>query len=213
MKISSMIVIVFICIFHLKGDAQHPGFVAVKDNKKLELQLKQKNINHKALQVAFKQEKTFTFLNETIKSEGIMTYSSPNKLRIEYYEPNKYLLLFNNDNVYIKDEKNTNQFPISNNKTFKSIQLMIIDCLTGNLFKNPNYNAKAFESSTQYLIDITPKQENIKKIYNHIIVKFNKNDLTIANILLIERSEDKTIMSFMKSNLNPSIKNEIFTIH
>lgn len=213
MKISSINIIFLICIFHLNGYAQHQGFVVVKDNKKLELQLKEKNTNHKITQVAFKQEKTFTFLNETLKSEGKLTYSSPNKLRIEYSEPNKYLLLFNNDNVYIKDEKNLNQFPISNNKTFKSIQLMIIDCLSGNLFKNSNYSTKSYESSTQYLIDITPKQENIKKIYDNIIVKFNKNDLTIANIQLIERSGDMTIMSFMKSNLNPSINNEIFTIH
>lgn len=213
MKISSIIVFVLVFLFHLNGYSQHPGYKAVKDSKKIEQQLKEKNINQKALQVAFKQEKTFSFLNETIKSEGIITLSSPNKLRIEYNEPNKYLLIFNNDNVYIKDEKNTNQFPISNNKTFKSIQLMMIDCLSGNLFKNPKYITKTYESGTQYLIDITPKQENIKNIYDNIIVKFNKNDLSIANIQLIERSDDKTIMSFMKSNSNPSIKNEIFTIY
>lgn len=200
-------------IFFFAVYAQEKGFKPVQDVSKTKAVLAKLSENTKSVQSKFVQEKRLSFLSENIISKGEFYFKSPNQLRWEYSEPFNYIIVFNNKNIYIKDDEKLSTFDTESNKMFSEINNMMIGTIQGNLFTDSDrFDVKYFENASQYLLELDPKLPEMKSMLKTIKIYIDKSDISVAKIKMIESSDDYTSIDFTERKLNQPIDDDKFNI-
>ena len=194
-------------------NAQEEGFKQVQDIKNAQTELAKLSQNTQSIQSKFIQEKHLSFLTENIISKGEFFFQSPNKLRWEYSEPFEYIIVFNDKNIYIKDENKISTFDTESNKMFAEINNMMIGSIQGDLFTDSErFDVKYYENANQYLLELDPKLPEMKSMLKTIKIYIDKSDISVAKIKMIESSDDYTSIDFKDRKLNKEIDNEKFNL-
>ncbi len=210
-KILSTILSLFIFVGIIY--AQESGFSEIMDIDKVKTELNKLSENTSTIQSKFIQEKHLSFLTENIISKGEFYFKSPNQLRWEYSEPFEYIIVFNDKNIFIKDEDKISTFDTESNKMFSEVSNMMIGTIQGNLFTDTDrFAVKYFESTSQYLLELYPKLPEMKSMLKTIKIYIDKSDVSVAKIKMIESSDDYTSIDFVNRKLNQPIDNEKFNI-
>lgn len=210
-KILSTIISLFLFVAIL--NAQETGFSKVENIEKVKSELSKLTENASSIQSEFIQEKHLSFLTENITSKGEFYFKSPNKLRWEYSEPYNYIIVFSDKNIYIKDGDKINTFDTESNKMFSEINNMMIGTIQGNLFAdNERFDVEYFENSSQYLLELSPIQAEMKDMLNTIKIFIDKSDISVAKIKMMESSDDFTSIDFKNRKLNQIINDSKFEL-
>jgi outer membrane lipoprotein-sorting protein len=160
----------------------------------------------------FKQEKQLVVLSETIFSKGQFYFKKENNIRWEYTEPYRYLIIIRDNQLYTRDDKNQKQYDIQSNKLFKEMNRFISGCIQGDILKNDKeYTIEYFESNDQYYVKLIPREEKMRQMINELQIWFDKSDLTISVLKIVESGEDYTKIDFINKKLNLDIPLEKFT--
>ncbi len=195
-----------------KSNAQ-TGFTKSTNTSAIQAQLKKKMQSMQTMQCNFNQSKNLKILEEVIKSKGTVQYKKTNKLNISYTTPYTYEVRIQNDKMWIKDSKNkTTTINTKQNNTLQSFNQIMLDCMTGNIFNNTNFEANILENKTQYLITLVPKTNTFKKIYQSISIYFQKTNMDIVSITMLETHGDNTEMIFSNIQYNITIQDDRFKI-
>jgi outer membrane lipoprotein-sorting protein len=159
----------------------------------------------------FIQEKNLVVLSEKIISKGQFYFKKENNIRWEYLEPYKYLIIIANDKLYTRDDRNQKQYDIQSNKMFQEMNRFISGCIQGDILKNDkDYATEYFESSKLYYVKLVPRAEKMKQMLNEVQIYFDKNDLTVSRLKMVESGEDYTKIDFFNKKLNVEIPFEKF---
>jgi outer membrane lipoprotein-sorting protein len=208
-----IITLLSLILFYGISNAQETGFKQVQDITKAKKDLAKLSENTQSIQSKFIQEKHLSFLTENIISKGEFYFQSPNKLRWEYSEPFEYIIVFNDKNIYIKDENKISTFDTESNKMFAEINNMMIGSIQGDLFTDSErFDVKYYENANQYLLDLEPKLPEMKSMLKTIKIYIDKSDISVAKIKMIESSDDYTSIDFTNRKLNQTIDNERFNL-
>lgn len=193
--------------------AQENGFKKIQDISKAQKELVKLSENAKSIASKFVQEKHLSFLSENIISKGEFYFKSPNQLRWEYSEPFKYIIVFNNKNIYIQDEEKLSTFDSESNKMFSEINNMMIGTIQGNLFNDSErFEVSYFENANQYLLVLDPKLPEMKSMIKTINIYIDKSDISVSKIKMIESSDDYTSIDFIDRKLNQPIDDKKFNL-
>jgi len=164
----------------------------------------------KTLQCDFVQEKTSALVTEKAVSNGILLYQSPSMLRWEYINPTPSTLILNaNDAVlFNKDGKKT-----GNSTMIKHLGGLIISLINGDGIKdNKRFSTEIFETDSQYYIVFTPVQKRLQEHFKSIELKIDKNTLLSPEMVMNEKSGDKTVIYMNNIILNKEIPQSKFTV-
>ena len=167
----------------------------------------------KSISSNFVQEKHMKMLQDMVKSAGKFYFLQPEKIRIEYTSPFQYLLIMAGGNVVIKDGKKTTRMNIRNNKAMQSVNQVLMDCMRGTVFSNPDFTAKSSESATQYRISLSPKSADLKEYLTGIDIYINKSDFNVTKLIMNEPNGDYTNMMFSHTQNNISLSDALFKVH
>lgn len=161
----------------------------------------------------FTQKKHLSFFSEDVNSNGKFYYKKENLLRWEYVSPFKYIMVMNKDKLYINDDVKTTMFDVNSNKMFSEINDIMISCLNGTILTdNKKFKTSFFEDKATYLVKLSPLSDKMKEYLKQIEILFNKNDLSLSQLKLIELSGDFTTITFRNKKMNHIIPNEKFII-
>jgi outer membrane lipoprotein-sorting protein len=205
--------VVFLFLFYCFSNtakAQYAGYKPVADIGQFKTQFATASQKIKSIRCDFVQEKNLSLLSEKIVSKGKFLFKKENKVRMEYVQPFKYLMIINNNNVYIKDGNKENKVSAKSNKLFQQINRLMIDCVNGTALNNPDFSVKAFESNTAYLIELTPVAKNLKPLFKNINITVDKKDYSASRIEMKEQSGDNTIIDLINKELNANLPDELF---
>jgi len=204
-----LIIASFILAVSLYGNAQEAGFKPVNNSTEFKNKINLLTSNTQTIQSDFIQEKHLSFLSENIISKGKFIFKSPNQLRWEYSEPFEYIIVFNNKNIYIKDDGKVSTFDTQSNKMFSEINNMMIGTIQGSLFNDSErFTVKYFESDKLYLLELEPKMAEMKSMLKSIKIFIDKTDNSVSSIKMIETSDDYTKIDFINRKLNLQIHDE-----
>jgi outer membrane lipoprotein-sorting protein len=167
-----------------------------------------------SLQCKFTQEKASVLLAEKAYSKGILLYKAPASLRWEYTEPTKYALILHAETVYLKNEQGI----VSNsNKMFKQLAHLIITTINGNgLLENENFKSEVYQSEkdkTVLWIKLIPIPKRLKDVYSSIQIKIRTSDYLASEIILEEKSGDRTTITLIDKKMNSTIDEKRFSIN
>ena len=205
-------VVLFLILAGGKVFSQHPGFTLLTDSTEFRKQYIKAASEIKTIKCDFIQEKNLEMLSEKIISSGMFRFKE-NMVRMEYLKPFQYLLIINKNKVIVRDTEKTNTISVNSNKLFQQISRIIMDCVNGSVFSNPDFNVKIFEGKIQWMIEMKPSSKGLKEFFNAINILIDKNDYSVDSINMIEVSGDNTMVHFKNRVINETIPDETFTVH
>ncbi|MGN6213786.1 LolA family protein [Parafilimonas sp.] len=208
---SKLFFIVFLMLVCSFVKAQPAGYVSVKNVAVFKSQFVTASQKISSIKADFQQEKNLSMLSDKIISKGKFWFKKENKVRMEYTQPFQYLMILNNNNIYIKDGQKENKIAASSNKLFQQVNKIVVDCVRGSAFSNTDFKVNVFESKTTYLIELTPVAKNLQQIFKSINVITDKKDYSVNTIVMNEVSGDNTTIHFINKEINTNLNDALFT--
>jgi outer membrane lipoprotein carrier protein len=94
---------------------------------------------------------------------------------------------------------------------FREMNNFISGCIQGDILKNEkDFTTGYFENERNYFVTLVPKAETMRKMLNEVQIWFDKNDLTVSRIKMLETGGDYTKIDFTAKKLNTDIPVEKF---
>jgi len=212
MKINSkLFLVLFVLVLYCLSSFSQSSFKAIKDISFFKSKLAEMTEKTNTIKSDFIQEKNLSFLSEKIISKGLFYFKKENKIRWQYTEPFDYLIIINDDKIYIKDEDRESKYEMASNKIFKEINKIITGCVQGEILNNDKeYKIEYYENDNFYYVKLTPYSEKMKEFLSNINIYFNKKDFSVSKLEMIELSGDYTKIEFINKKLNEEIPDETF---
>lgn len=199
------------CVVSLQMQAQ-TGYKPVADMAPLKQQFAKAAQNTQSIHCDFVQEKNLSMLSDKIVSKGEFWFQKDNKVRMEYKQPSRYLLVINGKDIRIRDAQKESKVSGKSNKLFEQINKITIDCVRGTVLDNADFTTKATENAQYYRLELTPVNKVMKEYFQTIVLLVDKQDYTVSKITMAELSGDDTTISFLHKQLNTNIPDAVFSV-
>lgn len=193
--------------------AQYPGYSPVADLAKFKTDFSAATQKTTSVKSDFTQEKNLAMLSEKIISKGNFWFKKDSRVRMEYNQPFKYLMILNKDKVYVKDGQKESRVSTRSNKLFQQINKIMIDCMQGTMLGNTDFNTRVFENKNSALVELSPVTKGLKELFRSINVIVDKKDFSVTSIEMKELSGDNTIIRFTNKEPNAPINDAMFAIN
>jgi outer membrane lipoprotein-sorting protein len=206
---------IMLAVFYLLGyslQGQHPGYGPLMDTAVFDRQFSAASEKIHSIRCDFVQEKNLAMLSEKIVSKGKFWFKKDKQVRMEYEQPYPYLVIINNNKMFIKDGQKETKVSLGSNKLIKQINGLIIDCIQGTSLHNPDFRVKVFENKQDYLVELMPAGTQLKDFLKHIDITIDKKDYTATAIEMFELSGDNTLIYFNNREINISIPDALFSL-
>jgi len=210
MRMRSAVLVIFCSFMTLSAAAQPKGYKPVSNIPAFQQTLAKSTAALQTLQSDFVQTKHLSLLADKISSRGKFYYRKEDKVRIEYTTPFQYLLVMNGGQVMVRDEQKTSRINARNSKMMQSVNRIMLDCMRGSVFSNPDFKVSAYESGTGYLLSMAPASSGMKKMFSQIDVYLSKTSLDVDRLTMTEQGGDYTDMDFTHSQHNLALNDAIF---
>lgn len=187
-------------------------YVQIQDLQTLEAKVAEYSAKVQTIKSDFVQVKHLDALEVTIESTGTFAFKKENSLRWEYTQPYTYLIVSHDGKFTIKDSKKKSEYDTESNQAFKEINKMIVSSVRGNLLMDGNFDVTAFEDSKSYKIILVPKLEQMGEILSTVEMYFDKTDMSVFKVRMIEDEEDYTEIQFNNRVFNEEIPAHTFIV-
>ena len=178
-------------------------------------EFEQKMLDHskkiKTLQCSFVQEKTSALFSEKAVSKGNLFFKSPNALRWEYTDPSISTFILNGNDAVLLGKNNEK---LGNERMFRELGGIIISLINGNgIIQSKQFTTAFYETESDRLqVVLTPISKRLKDFFSKIEMKIDVKTMLADEIILSEKSGDKTNIFLTNKELNKEISSSIFTI-
>ena len=204
---------ILILVIVMGVKAQYPGYSPVTDLAKFKTEFSAVTTKTTSIKSDFTQEKNLAMLSEKIISKGYFWFKKDSRVRMEYTQPFKYLMILNKDKVYVKNGQKENKVSTKSNKLFQQINKIMIDCMQGTMLDNAAFKTRIFENRNAALVELSPLSKGLKELFKSINVIVDKKDYSVISIEMKELSGDNTIIRFTNKEPNAIINDSLFTIN
>jgi outer membrane lipoprotein-sorting protein len=201
-----------LCVPALWLQAQYAGYKPVNDMASFKTQFATATGHTQSIKSDFVQDKTLGMLSEKITSKGKFWFKKENLVRMEYNQPFQYLVIINNNNVFVKDGDKENKISTKSNKLFQQINRMMVDCVQGTALNNPDFKVVVYEGAQGYLVELSPVAKGMKDYFKNINIVLSKKDYSVSKLEMYEQSGDSTVISFINKELNAAVADALFVI-
>ncbi len=192
--------------------AQNSNFKKVTNPAAVIQKLNTTSKNTKTIDSDFKQFKHLDILENDIESTGHFSFRATDKVRWEYMQPYKYLIVMNGTNMWINDGSKTKKYDTKSNQMFKEINDLMVGMLQGKILKSAEFTVDFFENKNQILAKLKPKSGEMQEFLSEMQLFFNKKDYTVEKIKMLETSGDYTLIKFYNRKMNVEIPNSKFIV-
>ena len=206
-----IIFIVFFIVLNVMQCFSQEEKMSITDANLLRGNIIEKSKKTLTIVSGFEQFKHLDFLSNDIKSDGNLVYKSPNHIKWEYTSPFIYSVVFKNDKLFINDDGLKSNIDLSSNKTFKSLNNLIIKSVNGNMFDDKLFDMQYFKNTSNYIVKFLPKENGLKSIINEFILSFDRKSLDVVEIIMKESTEDYTLLKFLNQKINTPVSDAVFS--
>lgn len=208
-----MMILMTVAFTGLKITAQD-AYVPMKDINAFTSRLENMAEQVQTIESDFIQEKKLSVLADKIISKGSFCFRKENNIRWEYTEPYRYLIILSGGRIFIKEESGQNQYDIQSNQMFREMNRFISGCIQGEILKDENeYQIEYLENQKEYYVKLVPNSVTLREMLNEVQIAFDKGDLTVMRITMVESGGDYTKISFVNKKINTNIPVEKFSFN
>lgn len=168
-----------------------------------------KNINN--IRCNYLQEKSVSLLEDEIRNEGEVVFTTPNKLYWENTSPKNHSFTLKNDSVKIVNDNGVNIMPIQNHLIFREISKIINNSISSHSIIDENNFIPSFEENENHIIvKMKPKKNKMKSVLGNMTIHFDKSSYLIHKIEITDNNNDITTITLSDISVNQDIDNTLF---
>lgn len=161
------------------------------------------------VQSEFVQEKKLSLLEQTVVIRGRLAVEQPAKLSWQVVEPIRYNMVLDGSVLKQWDETTgkVQTMSLAGNPVFKVVVTQLRAWFSGQFDQlTKDFDAKSDAASTVPRIIFTPKEGSFAfKVIGRVVLTFREDRRYISDMLIEERSGDRTTMTFTNTVLNAAI--------
>ena len=87
----------------------------------------------------------------------------------------------------------------------------MVKMLSGTFLDDKDFKISYYENSSQYKLILKPTSDRLSKYIDNVILIFDKNDILLKEMSLVESENEKLVYSFSNVLLNNSISDTKFS--
>lgn len=161
----------------------------------------------------FEQVKYMSVLAKTNKSKGKFFYKKTQKICLEYTNPQGNLIVMNGVKFKIQTNGKATVVKMNSNPMMRQMGNMLTACMTGNLdlFGSQSVS-EYYENQSHYTVVITPTNRRVKSYLKQIVLRFDKDNMTLSSMKMNESETDYTLYEFSGKRLNGNVDEDKFNI-
>ncbi|MBZ0098828.1 MAG: outer-membrane lipoprotein carrier protein LolA, partial [Taibaiella sp.] len=114
--------------------------------------------------------------------------------------------------MMVQDEQKSNKINTGNSKMMQSVNRVMIDCMQGTVFSNPDFKTTAYHNNSRYLLTLAPVSAEMKKLFEQIDVYMSKTNMDVVRLVMTETGGDYTNMEFYNTKHNSSLNESLFKV-
>ena len=202
---------IVVCVF--SPSLAQIKFLPMKNPQQFSHKLSEVTQTTNTIESKFIQENNLSVISEKIITSGKFYFKKENKLRWEYTDPFRYLIIMNGEKVLIKDEKKENRFDAASNKIFTEINSIMVGSIRGTILNEDKKFRIDFQENTEFnVVKLSPLSQQLKVYITEIRIFFNKINYSVSKLEIEEPSGDFTKIEFTGLKLNTPVSDENFSI-
>lgn len=154
-----------------------------------------------SIESKFVQNKYMDVFQETVRSEGVFKFKSPDKISMKYISPVNYEIIINGDGM--KMVSGGQDSKITGNPMFSQIRDMMAACMTGDLSGlSGSFSMSFYENGTTYMVKMSPVSPAVKNYVAGIEIRISKKDMSVERLRINENGTDYTEYVFTDKKYN-----------
>ncbi len=161
----------------------------------------------------FTQVKTLQFLNEQMRSEGLMAYQTDGRcLRWEYQKPYQYTFILNGDKAQVLSAKGRQTIDIRQSRLFQGIARVMMSSVTGSgLATGGDFTCTMYTGGgDQWQAVLTPRRKEMKKMFKDIRLHISASRQMVTQVEMTEQGGDVTVITLKDVKLNGPVDQKMF---
>jgi len=163
----------------------------------------------KSLTADFTETVYSSMYQQPKKGNGVLKYKDPGKIRWEHLLPTKQAILISGKSLQMFE--NGQKVSNPNAKVIaKKIQQLMMQMFSGTFMDEKEFTIQYFEHTSAYKLELRPKSERLKRYITRIDLIFDKTNLTMKEMSMIEGPSDRIVYRFDDVTLNQPISDNQF---
>ena len=151
-------------------------------------------------------------LTEKSVSKGKFYFKRNDRIRLDYSQPTKNLIIMSAGKMLIQDGKKSQQMDMHRSKAFQQLNAIIVGSIDGTIFNGKDFLCQFYETHTVVKVELKPLSKMLKNFLSTIVLVLDKKDYTASRIEMNETSGDNTILTFTNKTLNTPLADTLFAI-
>ena len=162
-------------------------------------ELQEKNEDVIAIKCRFKQIRQVSYLAEPAVKEGDFAFTKPNDILLAF-DDGDYIKM-TSEYFEMKTAGNVAKTKVSSNPMLKNLSSILSTCVLGEFDKmSAGFNVEIEQQAKEWIVNLTPKQSKMAAKISNIIIAFNKADMSLNLLKMVEKSGDYTAYNFTNKN-------------
>lgn len=159
----------------------------------------------------FTQYKHSVYFKEPLVSKGVFYYDQTGKMRWEQKNPEKHIILINEEELRIWNKGKESKYNLSSNKHLAFIKLMMMGTVNGDLLNSSKFDVSYFYNEVHYKLVLVPKDKKMRNMFSEIQLFFDKKNIRLTEMKMIEPEGDFTTILFINAIFNTQISQTTFS--
>lgn len=159
----------------------------------------------------FVQHKHSIYFKEALVSKGMFYYDQTGKMRWEQKNPEKHIILINEEELRIWNKGKESKYNLSSNKQLAFIKLLMMGTVNGDLLNSSKFDVSYFYNEVHYKLVLVPKDKKMRNMFSEIQLFFDKKNIRLAEMKMIESEGDFTTIQFINAIFNSQISQTTFS--
>ena len=163
--------------------------------KLFQTELQAKNEDVIAIKCRFKQTRQVSYLAEPAVKEGDFAFTKPNDILLAF-DDGDYIKM-TSEYFEMKTAGNVAKTKVNSNPMLKNLSSILSTCVLGEFDKmSAGFNVEIEQQAKEWIVNLTPKQSKMAAKISNIIIAFNKADMSLNLLKMVEKSGDYTAYNF-----------------
>ncbi len=174
-----------------------------------ELQRKSSHVN--SIKCLFVQTRAASFLVENVEKKGTFYFKTPENILLSYLDGD--YIIMTDDWFKMKISNKVNKMKIVSNPMLRNLNSIISACVHGDISKlTKEFEISVTQMSKDWELIMYPRKKRVAAKISQIILNFEKDNMSLSLLKMIEKSGDYTEYKFYDKQINAAIEDSLFSI-
>lgn len=172
--------------------------------QRFERDLKTKNQEITSISCDFTQTIKMAVLANEVKKDGKFYFIYPDNILIAF-NSGDYIKI-TEEQFEMKTAGNVSSTKVSSNPMLKNLKSILSTCIGGDFDQMlKNFDAEIVESKGEWQTTLTPKRSKSASKITSIVIAFDKKDMSLNKLEMVEKSGNTTTYAFKNKQFNTQI--------